>query len=105
VDYYDAASSKPAGGGVGSEEEADLAGDGGLFGVEGVQAPPAGSPDLFRRSVDHLLVPFAKTFHEAGYRFRTDSFAAVYGLTPEQAQVVRESFYPVTPRKLAATFQ
>ena len=39
-----------------------------------------GPSDLFRRSIDNILAPYAKAVAAEGYRFSTDRFAERFGL-------------------------
>ena len=53
------------------------------------QAGTAGSPSVFGRLVDHVLVPYAKAIAAEGYRFSPDRFAERFGLTDEQREQLR----------------
>jgi general stress protein YciG len=45
-----------------------------------VQESGTGPSDLFRRSIDNILTPYAKAVAAEGYRFSTDRFAERFGL-------------------------
>ena len=61
---------------------------------EGRPGSGAGRPDLFRRAVDHLIVPYAKAVGAEGYRFSPDRFAERFGLTDEERELLREKLLP-----------
>jgi hypothetical protein len=56
-----------------------------------LQDPTTGPSDLFRRSIDNILAPYAKAVAAEGYRFSTDRFAERFGFTGLE----RESFKDV----------
>ncbi|MBP1779785.1 MAG: hypothetical protein H6Q86_5796 [candidate division NC10 bacterium] len=53
-----------------------------------------GRSDLFRRTVDHLLVPYARVLGAQGYHFDPNLYASCYGLSPGQAEIVRTRLCP-----------
>jgi hypothetical protein len=54
----------------------------------------AGRPGLFRRTVDHVLVPYAKVVGGEGYRFAVSRFAQRFGLSAEQQGLIRQALLP-----------
>jgi len=54
----------------------------------------AGPSSLFRRTVDHVLVPYAKAVGAEGYRFAVQRFAERFGLDAAQQEVVRNALIP-----------
>jgi hypothetical protein len=67
---------------------------GGAGGEEGLPPGTARSPDLFRRTVDHLLAPYAKAVASEGYRLSPDRLGEFYGLTPEEVEYTRNALLP-----------
>lgn len=54
----------------------------------------AGSSGLFGRTVDSLLVPYAKAVGAEGYRFAVQRFAERFGLDEQQQQLIRSALIP-----------
>jgi hypothetical protein len=54
----------------------------------------SGSPGLFRRTVDHLLVPYAKAVGAEGYRFAIQRFGDLFGLDGQQRDLIRDALIP-----------
>jgi len=67
---------------------------GGTGGEEGLPPGSGRSPDLFRRTVDHLLAPYAKAVASEGYRLSPDRLGEFYGLTPEEVEYTRNALLP-----------
>lgn len=67
---------------------------GGDVRAQWVQDGPAGPSDLFRRVVDHLLVPYAKAVAAEGYRFSVQRFANKFGLSDAQRDLIRQALLP-----------
>jgi len=59
-----------------------------------LQEVAAGSPDLFGRTVDHLLVPYAKAVGSEGYRFAVQRFSDKFGLSESQRDLIRDRLIP-----------
>jgi len=55
---------------------------------------PEGPSDLFRRAVDHVLVPYAKAVAAEGYTFSVQRYAERFGLSPAQQRVISEALAP-----------
>ena len=68
--------------------------DSGVRGEGGDQASPFGSPDLFRRVVDHALVPYAKAVAAEGYRLSPDRLAERFGLSDAERELIRDKLRP-----------
>lgn len=66
-------------------------GDHGAAWLQGSATDPSG---LFRRTVDHLVVPYAKAVGAEGYRFSVQRFGERFGLSEEQRQVIQDALYP-----------
>ena len=49
--------------------------------VKGLAETTTGPSNLFRRSIDNILAPYAKAVTAEGYRFSTDRFTERFGLT------------------------
>lgn len=60
-----------------------------------------GPSSLFGRTVDHLLVPYAKAVGAEGYRFSPDLFADRFGLDPQQREYIRAALRPKNGAKLS----
>lgn len=54
----------------------------------------AGSSSLFGRTVDHLVVPYAKAVGAEGYRFSPSLFADRFGLSSQQLEYLRAALRP-----------
>jgi hypothetical protein len=67
---------------------------GGAGGEAGVPSGGARSFDLFRRTVDHILAPYAKAVASEGYRLSPDRLGEFYGLTPEEIEYTRNALLP-----------
>ena len=59
-----------------------------------IQGSGTGPSDLFRRSIDNILAPYAKAVAAEGYRFSTDRFADRFGLSDQEREYVRTALYP-----------
>jgi hypothetical protein len=59
-----------------------------------IQGSAAGPSDLFRRSIDNILAPYAKAVAAEGYRFSTDRFAERFGLSDPEREYIRTALYP-----------
>ena len=59
-----------------------------------LQASAAGPSDLFRRSIDNILAPYAKAVAAEGYRFSADRFAERFGLSDPEREYIRTALYP-----------
>jgi len=60
-----------------------------------------GPSSLFRRTVDNLLVPYAKAVGAEGYRFSPDLFAKRFGLSEQQREYIRAALRPKQGAKLS----
>ena len=65
-----------------------IAGTGGQNWLQG-SAP--GSSSLFRRAVDHVIVPYAKAVGAEGYRLSPARFAEQFGLSDEQRGIIEDA--------------
>ena len=65
-----------------------------LAGSIQLQDSTTGPSDLFRRSIDNILAPYAKAVAAEGYRFSTDRFADRFGLSDQEREYVRNALYP-----------
>lgn len=54
-----------------------------------LQESGSGSPSLFGRTVDSLLIPYAKLVAGQGYRFSPELFGERFGLTAEQTSYIK----------------
>jgi hypothetical protein len=63
-------------------------------GSEGLQEPSPERSDLFRRTVDHVLAPYARAASSEGFRLSPERLAETYGLTDEDREHVRNALYP-----------
>ena len=63
-------------------------------GEGGHQAGTFGSPGVFGRIVDHVLVPYAKAVAAEGYRLSPDRLAERFGLSDEQRELIRSKLLP-----------
>lgn len=69
-----------------------LSGDAGSAEREAwIQESTDGTPGLFGRAVDGVLVPYARAVAAEGYRFSPDRFAHKFGLTDAQRDTIREA--------------
>lgn len=62
--------------------------------AEWVRDGGAGRSDLFRRTVDHVLVPYAKAVGAEGYRFAVSRFGKRFGLSADQQGLIRQALLP-----------
>ena len=60
----------------------------------GIQGSATGPSDLFRRSIDNILAPYAKAVAAEGYRFSADRFAERFGLSDPEREYIRTALYP-----------
>jgi hypothetical protein len=58
----------------------------------GVEESGAGPSDLFRRSIDNILTPYAKAVAAEGYRFSADRFAERFGLSDPERGSFKDVF-------------
>jgi hypothetical protein len=78
-----------------NEAESYTKGSGGSSGQAAwLGSGEAGRPDLFRRTVDHVLVPYAKTVGAEGYRFAVSRFGQRFGLDADQQELIRQALLP-----------
>lgn len=68
----------------------------GSSGKGGLQGSRAGSPDLFRRSVDNLPAPYARLLGGESYKFSNEEFARVFGHSEQEARIIEEAVHPNT---------
>lgn len=54
----------------------------------------AGSSGLFGRTVNHVLVPYAKAVGAEGYRFAVSRFGERFGLSGDQQELIRAALIP-----------
>ncbi len=66
----------------------------GARGPAWLQDSTAGSPDLFRAVVDHLLVPYARAVGSEGYRLDPDRLAERFGLPEHKRKLIAEALRP-----------
>lgn len=66
-----------------------------------VQEGGTGSSSLFGRTIDHLVVPYAKAVGAEGYRFAPDLFADRFGLSPQQREYLRAALRPKSGKALS----
>jgi hypothetical protein len=57
--------------------------------------------DLFRRAVDHLLVPYAKAVGAEGYRFAPERFGALFGLSEAEVEYLTAALRPASGKALS----
>ena len=69
-------------------------GDGGNSAPAWVSDSGAGPSGLFGRTVDHLLVPYAKAVGAEGYRFALQRFGDLFGLDAQQRELIRNALIP-----------
>ena len=60
-----------------------------------------GPLDLFRRAVDHLVVPYAKAVGAEGYRFSADRFGKRFGLNEAEVEYLRAAIRPKSGKPLS----
>lgn len=73
-----------------------------LFQGEGDPTRTPGRSDLFRRAVDHVLVPYAKAAGAQGYRFDPALFGERFGLTQDQTDYVRAALRPKNGKAISS---
>lgn len=82
--------------------QANLAADAGRDGQEvRGSASWAGSPDLFRRTVDQLVIPYARLVASEGYRLDPERYGERFGLNAEQVAYISEQLRPKSGRGLS----
>lgn len=85
-----------------NEAEAYLAsGVGQVLRGSGDQDGAAGPSDLFRRTVDHLVVPYVKAVGAEGYRFSADRFGQKFGLSEAEVEYIRAAVRPKNGKQLS----
>jgi len=71
-----------------------LRGTGGDSPSAWISSTASGPSDLFRRTVDHLVVPYARAVASEGYHFSADTFADRFGLDDGQRQYIQQKLTP-----------
>jgi hypothetical protein len=68
----------------------------------GADTGGTGPSDIFRRAVDHVLVPYAKAVGAEGYSFSPDRYGERFGLTSGQVDYIRAALRPKSGKVLSA---
>ena len=58
--------------------------------------------ESFKRIVDDIVIPYAKSIAAQGFRLRYNYFADEYQLTPKEEQVLKEALYPKDGKSISA---
>lgn len=67
----------------------------------GAEVRTGGPPDLFRRAVDSILVPYAKAVGAEGYRFSPERYGRRFGLTDAEVEYIRAALRPKSGKALS----